>query len=78
VVASKGGAPTHPAWFLNLEAEPDVEVRLKREPRRVRARRATSEERERYWPRLNAIHKHYDAYQAKTTREIPVVVLEPR
>jgi deazaflavin-dependent oxidoreductase (nitroreductase family) len=78
VVASKGGAPTHPAWFLNLASEPDAEVQLKRERRRVRARRATPEERERYWPRLLEIWEQYDSYQARTAREIPVVVLEPR
>ena len=78
VVASKGGAPEHPAWFLNLEAKPDVEVQVKRDRRPVQARRATPEERERYWPKLNEMWEQYDSYQRKTSREIPVVILEPR
>jgi deazaflavin-dependent oxidoreductase (nitroreductase family) len=78
VVASYGGAPQHPAWFLNLEATPDVEAQVRRDRRRVRARVATAEEREAYWPRLVAIYRYYDSYQRKTSREIPVVVLEPR
>jgi deazaflavin-dependent oxidoreductase (nitroreductase family) len=78
VVASKGGAPEHPAWFLNLEAKPDVEVQVKREKRLARARRATPQERERYWPKLTEMWEPYDSYQQKTSREIPVVILEPR
>ena len=78
VVASKGGAPEHPAWFLNLEAKPDVEVQVKREKRPVQARRATPEERERYWPKLTEMWEQYDSYQQKTSREIPVVILERR
>jgi deazaflavin-dependent oxidoreductase (nitroreductase family) len=78
VVASKGGAPANPAWFLNLEADPDAVVQVKREQRRVRARRATPEERARLWPKVNEIWERYDSYQSKTTREIPLVILEPR
>jgi deazaflavin-dependent oxidoreductase (nitroreductase family) len=78
VVASSGGSPRHPAWFLNLEADPDVEAQVRRSRRPLRARRATPEERERYWKELNALYRHYDSYQRKTAREIPVVVLEPR
>jgi deazaflavin-dependent oxidoreductase (nitroreductase family) len=77
VVASYGGAPTHPAWFLNLEATPDVWVQIKRERRPMRARRATPEEREQLWPRVVDLYPSYESYQRRTTREIPVVVLEP-
>ncbi|MEX2420851.1 MAG: nitroreductase family deazaflavin-dependent oxidoreductase [Actinomycetota bacterium] len=78
VVASYGGAPRHPAWFLNLEATPDVVAQVRRDSRPVRAREATVEEREVYWPRLVAIYRYYDSYQRKTSRTIPVVILEPR
>jgi deazaflavin-dependent oxidoreductase (nitroreductase family) len=78
VVASNGGAPRHPAWFLNLEATPQAEVQLRRDHRPVRGRQATAEERKSYWPQLVAIYRSYDSYQRRTSREIPVVVLEPR
>ena len=77
VVASKGGAEKHPAWFHNLMAGPETTVEVGRERRRVRARRATPQERERLWPRLVAIYRPYADYQTYTDREIPVVVLEP-
>ncbi|UGS38080.1 nitroreductase family deazaflavin-dependent oxidoreductase [Capillimicrobium parvum] len=78
LVASKGGSDRHPGWFHNLRANPDTEVELRGERRRVHARVATDEERERYWPRLVAIYKPYDDYQGYTQRRIPLVVLEPR
>jgi len=78
VVASNGGAPRNPGWFFNLEAHPDAVVQVRREHRRVQARRATAEERDRYWRQLVAIYPAYESYRAKTSREIPLVVLEPR
>lgn len=78
VVGSKGGAPRHPAWFLNLRANPEVEVELGRERRSLTARVAEPSERERLWPRLVEMYASYDSYQRKTAREIPVVILETR
>lgn len=78
IVASKGGEPTHPKWFLNLRDNPDVEVSFKGEPRRpMRARVAGAEERARLWPQVTAKYKGYAQYQQRTTREIPLVLLEP-
>ena len=79
VVASRGGDDKAPAWFLNLQQNPEVTVALQgHPPRRMRARVASHEERGRLWPRVIADHKNYAAYQAKTTREIPLVLLEPQ
>jgi deazaflavin-dependent oxidoreductase (nitroreductase family) len=78
VVASRGGDDQHPAWFLNLRDDPDVEVTMKGEPkRRMVARVANAEERARLWPLVTADHKNYAGYQTKTEREIPLVLLEP-
>ncbi len=78
IVASRGGDPQHPAWFLNLQANPDVSVSLQGKPSRpMRARVATAEERATMWPRVTASYKGYAGYQTKTTREIPLVLLEP-
>ena len=76
IVASKGGAPEHPGWYLNLEANPEVGVQVKADKFRARARTAEGEERERLWKMMNEIWPHYDEYQTKTTRQIPVVVLD--
>jgi deazaflavin-dependent oxidoreductase (nitroreductase family) len=76
LVASRGGAPEHPGWYLNLEANPDVGVQVKADKFRARARTAEGEERERLWKAMNEIWPHYDEYQTKTTRQIPVVVLD--
>jgi deazaflavin-dependent oxidoreductase (nitroreductase family) len=76
LVASRGGAPEHPGWYLNLEANPEVGVQVKADKFRARARTAEGEERERLWKAMNEIWPHYDEYQAKTTRQIPVVVLD--
>ena len=79
VVASRGGDDQHPAWYLNLVADPDVEVTFRgQEPKKMRARVADAEERARLWPIITADHDNYAAYQKKTDREIPVVLLEPR
>jgi deazaflavin-dependent oxidoreductase (nitroreductase family) len=78
VVASRGGDDHHPAWFLNLRDDPDVEVVYKGGPKqKMRARVANAEERARLWPLVTADYKNYAQYQTKTTREIPLVLLEP-
>lgn len=76
VVASKGGAPTHPYWYLNLDANPEVEVQIRTERFKARARTATGEERSRLWDMMLPIYPTYTELQGKTDREIPVVVLE--
>jgi deazaflavin-dependent oxidoreductase (nitroreductase family) len=76
VVASQGGDPKHPAWYLNLLDEPLVEVQVGAERFTARARTATAEEKPRMWSTMAAIWPAYDDYQAKTDRQIPVVVLE--
>ncbi|HVV57385.1 MAG TPA: nitroreductase family deazaflavin-dependent oxidoreductase [Gaiellaceae bacterium] len=76
IVASKGGAPEHPGWYRNLAKEPLVELQVKDEVFPARARTATGEERERLWKLAARQWPDYDAYQTKTDREIPVVVLE--
>ena len=78
VVASKGGMSQHPLWYRNLEVHPEVEVELGAERRHMTARTADRDERARLWPRLVAMYTNYDAYQSRTTREIPVVILSPR
>jgi F420H(2)-dependent quinone reductase len=79
IVASKGGYPNHPAWFHNLKAHPDTTVQIGDELRRVHARVATPEERERLWPRVVGAYSGYADYQARSKgREIPLVILEPR
>lgn len=78
VVASQGGLPKHPQWFLNLRAAPDTQVQIGAELRRVRARVAEPDERAVLWPRLVELYADFDSYQSWTEREIPVVVLEPR
>jgi deazaflavin-dependent oxidoreductase (nitroreductase family) len=76
VVASKGGAPEHPSWYLNLVANPDVELQVGAEKFGARARSATAEEKPHLWSVMTAIWPDYDEYQKKTDREIPVVILE--
>jgi deazaflavin-dependent oxidoreductase (nitroreductase family) len=78
VVASRGGDDEHPAWFLNLRDNPEVEVTMKGGLKQaMRARVATPEERARLWPQVTADHQNYAGYQTKTKREIPLVLLEP-
>lgn len=77
VVASYGGAPKHPAWYLNLVADPNVTVQVKGDRFAAVARSAEGAERERLWTLLNTIWPSYDEYATRTTRQIPVVVLEP-
>jgi proline iminopeptidase len=76
IVASKGGAPEHPGWYLNLEKDPEVELQLMDEVFAARARVAEGEERERLWKLAAQQWPAYDEYAQKTDREIPVVVLE--
>ena len=76
VVASKGGAPQHPGWYLNLAAKPEVEVQVLADRFRAKARTATGEERANLWKKMAVIYPPYNDYQKKTEREIPVVVLE--
>jgi proline iminopeptidase len=77
IVASKGGAPEHPGWYLNLEKTPSVELQVGERVLPARARTTTGAERERLWRKANEVWPHYDEYAQKTDREIPVVVLEP-
>jgi proline iminopeptidase len=76
IVASKGGAPAHPAWYLNLRDNPDVQVQIRGDKFDARARDATPEERPELWKRMAEIWPSYDEYQQKTDREIPIVILE--
>jgi deazaflavin-dependent oxidoreductase (nitroreductase family) len=77
VVASNAGAEVDPSWWLNLQAQPDAEVEIGVDRRPVRARAATAEERARLWPRVVAASPGYDEYRRMTSREIPLVLLEP-
>lgn len=78
VVASKGGSPRHPGWFHNLRAHPDTTVQIGARRLPVRARVATPNERSRLWPRVVARYGGYEDYQRRTSRQIPLVILEPR
>jgi deazaflavin-dependent oxidoreductase (nitroreductase family) len=77
VVASKGGAPTHPGWYLNLTANPDVQVQVLGDRFGARARTASAEEKPRLWKIVTERWPNYDVYTTRTDREIPVVILEP-
>jgi deazaflavin-dependent oxidoreductase (nitroreductase family) len=78
LVASRGGMSAHPAWYLNLLADPRATVEVGARRREVVARPATSSERDDLWPALNAAYHHFDAYQRRTARDIPVVIVTPR
>ena len=78
VVASRGGDDIHPAWYLNLVANPDVTVAWKGgDPKPFHAHVATADERTRMWPIITGKHRNYAGYQKKTDREIPLVLLTP-
>ena len=77
VIASKGGAPAHPAWFLNLEANPGMQVQVANEKFDAVARVAQGAEREKLWQLMVDYYAPYTDYQAATQRQIPVVVLDP-
>jgi F420H(2)-dependent quinone reductase len=78
IVASKGGIDAHPAWYLNLMANPETTAHWRGERRRVRAREAEGAERERLWEKMVGVYRPYASYQRRTERRIPIVVLEPR
>jgi deazaflavin-dependent oxidoreductase (nitroreductase family) len=76
IVASNGGAPKDPGWYRNLVKTPEVEVQVKEDVFRARARTAEGAERDRLWIKVNEVWPHYAEYATRTDREIPVVVLE--
>jgi F420H(2)-dependent quinone reductase len=78
IIASKGGYPQHPAWYHNLKANPETSAQIGTERRPVRAREATPEEHERVWKRAVELWPQYAAYQTRTERQIPIIVLERR
>lgn len=77
IVASRGGSDETPAWWLNLKEMPETMVEIGANKRRMKPRRASAEEKAAYWPRLVEMYAYYDDYQARTKRDIPVVVLTP-
>lgn len=78
IVASRGGTPTHPDWYLNLTADPHVRLQVGTERFDAVASTCPDPERDQLWKKMAAIYPPYDAYQSQTERRIPVVVLEPR
>jgi deazaflavin-dependent oxidoreductase (nitroreductase family) len=76
IVASNGGAANHPSWYLNLVKNPDVELQVGAEKFAARARTATRKEKTGLWPRMSKIFPHYDKYQARTGRDIPLVIVD--
>lgn len=77
VMASYGGAPSHPDWYLNLEADPDVVIQVGEEVMPARAYTAGPQDRDRLWKTMTAIWPDYDEYATKTSREIPLVTITP-
>jgi F420H(2)-dependent quinone reductase len=77
IIASKGGAATHPAWYLNLRANPEATVQIGDREVQVEAEEADPEEKARLWQKMVEMYPAYDAYQKKTVREIPLLVLRP-
>ena len=78
LVASLGGAPKHPTWYYNLVKNPDIDVYVKGEKLALRARRASPEEKAQVWPICCEHYPDYATYQARTDRDIPVFICEPR
>ena len=78
IVGSQGGMSKDPLWVGNIAANPDVEIEIGSERRSMRARRGSAEEKARYWPDLCRMYPDYADYQKRTTRDIPVLILEPR
>lgn len=78
LVASKGGDDRNPQWYLNLVANPDIELTVRGRTTKMSARTATSEEKAELWPKIVAAYRGYEGYQRKTRRDIPVVICEPR
>jgi deazaflavin-dependent oxidoreductase (nitroreductase family) len=77
VVASMGGAPRHPSWYLNVNANPDAEIQVRADRIPVVARTASNDEKPRLWRIMTDVWPNYDVYQTRTDRSIPVVVLSP-
>jgi F420H(2)-dependent quinone reductase len=77
IIASKGGAPTHPAWYLNLMANPEATVEVGDREVHVKAEVADPEEKARLWEKMVEVYPTYDDYQRKTEREIPLLILRP-
>jgi deazaflavin-dependent oxidoreductase (nitroreductase family) len=77
IIASKGGTPSHPAWYLNLKANPDATVEVGNRKLWVMAEEVDGEEKERLWKKMAQMYPTYDDYQKKTKREIPLLVLHP-
>jgi deazaflavin-dependent oxidoreductase (nitroreductase family) len=78
LIASKGGDPRDPLWYANLTANPDVELTMNGETRKMRARTASPDEKAAMWPDIVATYKGYASYQERAGRDIPVVICEPR
>ena len=78
LVASYGGDDRHPAWYLNLRANPEARATIAGSTRTMIARTATEEERTELWPRITSVFEGYARYQVRTERPIPVVILEPK
>lgn len=77
VIASRGGTPQHPDWYLNLVADADVSIKVAADAYEAKARTAASDEREALWKRMAELYPPYSLYQKRTDRQIPVVVIEP-
>lgn len=77
LVGSWGGGPKDPQWVLNLRANPNVQLMIRGETRHMVAREASPEERQELWPQATAAYRGYAAYQQKTDREFPLIILEP-
>lgn len=77
VVASKGGAPSHPSWYLNLQTNPQAKIQVKAEALAVTAHTASAADKPRLWKIVTDVWPNYDVYQSRTDRDIPVVVLSP-
>ena len=77
IVASKGGMPSHPLWYLNLQANPAAKIQVKADELAVVARTASADEKPRLWRIVTDVWPNYDVYQSRTDRDIPVVVLTP-
>ena len=77
VVASNAGDDRHPAWWLNVRSRPEVEIQVGSATHSVRAREADADERNELWPLLDASYAYYAEYRERTSREIPIVILEP-
>lgn len=78
LVASWGGDDRHPTWYLNLRDDPDVEIVMGGRRRAMRARTATAEEKQHLWPQVTAAYDGYAGYQERTTRDIPLIILDPK